>query len=103
MDSKSLIACLHSKSLRSERPVAVARLDGFIVDGARGEALLQRIYPEGSLTRRALYSFASILSALAGVTLQRDMTRTKSLLVRWFGRNSELLEPYLPFVELVPV
>jgi hypothetical protein len=87
---------------RSERAVADARLDGFTVDGSRGQALVRRIYPRGELTRRSLYSFASILSALAGVALQRDMTRRKSLLVKWLDMNCDLLEPYLTFVELIP-
>jgi hypothetical protein len=65
--------------------------------------LVQRIYPGGHLTRRSLYSFTSILSALAGVPLKRDMTRRKSLLVKWLDLNCDRLEPYMRFVELIPV
>jgi hypothetical protein len=93
----------HRRYHRTERAIADAKLGGFIANGTRREALLERIYPGGSLTRRSLYSFASILSALAGVTLERDMTRRKSLLMKWLDMHYDLLQPYVTFVELVPL
>jgi hypothetical protein len=102
METDHVAAPLHSRKYpRNERAIADAKLDGFHEDGSRGQALLERIYPGGHLTRRALYSFLSIISALAGVPLERHMTRRRSLLVKWLDVNYDCLEPYIKFVEFI--
>lgn len=83
-----------------EREIADLRLGTFIAEGSRGMQLLQRIYPRGELTRRSLYSFASLLAALSGIKLARDFTRRKDLLIKWFDDNYDELEPYSRFFVL---
>ena len=83
-----------------EREIADLRLGTFIAEGSRGMQLLQRIYPRGELTRRSLYSFASLLAALSGVKLARDFTRRKDLLIKWLDDNYDDLEPYSRFFVL---
>jgi hypothetical protein len=90
------------RSARSEREIADARLGRFQLEGSRGQAMTRQIYPGGELTRRSLYSFSSILSALSGVPLERDMTRRRELLIKWLDEHHDALEPYLRFIELRP-
>jgi hypothetical protein len=91
-----------NRSVMTEHDIADARLGDFNPEGSRGEAIVRQIYPEGELTRRSLYSFASVLSALANVPLQRDLTRRKSLLVKWFDEHYSTLEPFMVFITLRP-
>jgi hypothetical protein len=86
----------------SERDIAEFRLGAFQADHSRAAQRLHALYPHGDLTRRSLYSFASLLGALAGVKLARDFTRRKDLLVKWFDDHFDALEPYLRFFELDP-
>jgi hypothetical protein len=85
----------------SERAIADLRLGTFSSQGSRGLEMLHRMFPSGEMTRRAMYSFASILGALANVRLERDFSRRKDLLVKWFDDNYDVLEPFLHFVELI--
>jgi hypothetical protein len=86
----------------SERDIANYRLAGFHAETSRAAERLHLIYPHGDLTRRSLYSFASLLGALAGVKLARDFTRRRDLLIKWMDDNFDALEPFLPFFELDP-
>jgi hypothetical protein len=86
----------------SERDIAELRLGVFQAASSRAAHRLRLMYPHGDLTRRALYSFASLLSFLTGVKLARDFSRRKDLLVKWLDDNFDTLEPYLQFFELDP-
>jgi hypothetical protein len=86
----------------TERDIADATLGNFHAENSRAAQRLGRMYPHGDLTRRSLYSFASLLGALAGVKLPRDFTRRKDLLLKWFDDNFDALEPYLRFFDLDP-
>jgi hypothetical protein len=72
----------------------------FKPEGSRGEALLRQLCPQGELSRRSLYSVVSILSAITGIPLERDMTRRKGLLVKWLDQHCDFVEPFLKFIEL---
>jgi hypothetical protein len=85
----------------TEREVADFRLGQFSATGSRGLDFLRQAFPTGELTRRSMYSLATVLAALASVRLERDFARRKELLIKWFDDNLEALEPFLPFVELI--
>jgi hypothetical protein len=87
----------------SERDIADFRLGGFRAERSRAAERLRELYPYGDLTRRSLYSLASLLSALSDVKLPRDFTRRKELLVKWFDDNFDALETFLRFFELDPI
>jgi hypothetical protein len=89
-----------NRALMRERDIADFRLGGFHAEGSRAARRLRAMFPQGELTRRSLYSFASLVGALGGVTLPRDFTRRKELLVKWFDDNFDALEPYLGFFRL---
>ena len=91
-----------NRATMKEREIADLRLGTFVAEGSRGMELLQRIYPSGELTRRSLYSFASLIAALSGIKLGRDYTRRKELLIKWFDENYYALEPYSKFFVLEP-
>jgi hypothetical protein len=79
----------------TERKIAGLLLRDFHANGSGAVQTLQMRYPEDERTRRSLYSLASLVSALAGVTLHRDYARRKELLFKWFDDNFEVVEPYL--------
>jgi hypothetical protein len=59
--------------------------DGNFQAGTSGTAQhLRAMSPHGDLTRRSLYSFASLIGSLAGVKLPRDFRQRKELLLKWF-------------------
>jgi hypothetical protein len=64
--------------------------------------MFRQICKGGDMTRCCLYSDASILFALAGVTPQRDMTRRKDSLVMWLDQHCDALEPFLNLIEVRP-
>jgi hypothetical protein len=86
----------------TERDIADLRLGDFQANESRAAQKLGILYPHGELTRRSLYSFASLVATLAGVKLPRDYTRRKDLLLKWFDDNFETVEPYLRFFDLDP-
>jgi hypothetical protein len=86
----------------TERDIAEFRLGGFHADNSRAAQEFRVLYPYGELTRRSLYSFASLVATLAEVKLPRDFTRRKDLLLKWFDDNFEVVGPYLRFFELDP-
>jgi hypothetical protein len=86
----------------SERNIADFWQGHFKAEGSRGEALLREFCPDGDMTRRSLYTFASLLASVAGVPLSRDLTRRRDLLVKWVDDNCDALRPYLSFFRLTP-
>jgi hypothetical protein len=85
----------------TERAIAEMRLGEFSAQGSRGLQLLQQMFPRSDMTRRSMYSLATILGALANVPLERDFSRRKELIIKWFDDNYDALEPFLRFIELV--
>jgi hypothetical protein len=74
-------------------------LGDFHWENSRTAQCLRELFPFGRLTRRPLYSFATLPGALADITLNRDFTRRRELLMKWFDHNFDALEPYLGFLE----
>jgi hypothetical protein len=91
-----------NRASMTERNIAEFQLDAFQPESSRAAQRLRVFYPHGDLTRRALCSFATVLAVLAGVTLPRDLTRRRNLLMKWFDDHFDALEPYLQFFELDP-
>lgn len=90
-----------NRSLMSEKQIADFRQGRFVPDGSRGKSLLENLY-DGELTRRSLYSFTTLLAALAGIKLPRDFTRRKDLLIKWLDDNYDKVQPYAQFFKLYP-
>jgi hypothetical protein len=91
-----------SRTTMTEHDVAQVHLGNFNADGSRGMTLARMILPEGELTRRLLFSLASLLAGISHQRLPRDSTRRRDLLVKWLDDNCDLLSPYIPLFELVP-
>jgi hypothetical protein len=92
-----------NRALLREREIAVFRLGNFHADTSRAAQRLRQLYPYGELTRRSLYSLASLIGPLAGVQLPRDFTRRKDLLIKWFDDNFDDLRSYFDFFTLEPL
>jgi hypothetical protein len=66
------------------------RLGSFDAQGSRGQRLLSELWPDCGITRQSLYSFASLIGALAC-----DVIRRKDLLVKWLTDNFNELQLFL--------
>lgn len=53
-----------------------------------------------NVKQQELLSIANILSQNAGIKLDRDAKRRKSVLIKWFNENWNYLAPFLQFVVL---
>jgi hypothetical protein len=93
---------LQNRASMTERDIAELRLGDFHSETSRAARRLRELFPFGELTRRSLYSFATLIGALADVKLNRDFTRRRELLIKWFDDNFDALEPYLGFFEFDP-
>jgi hypothetical protein len=86
----------------SERDIAELNLGDFVPDNSRGMILARRFLPEGEMTRRLLFSCASLLAGIAHQRLPRDSTRRRDLLIKWLDDNYDVLRPYVDFFQLIP-
>jgi hypothetical protein len=82
-----------------ERRRIADRLSGFDHrDNNVWKSLSQRF---GTNVKQAeLLSIALVLAERAGINLDRDAKRRKSVLVKWFDENWGAIEPYLDYVVL---
>jgi hypothetical protein len=55
-----------------------------------------------NIKQQELLSIASVLAERAGIRLDRDAKRRKSVLVKWFDENWAAVSPYLDYVVLQP-
>ena len=54
----------------------------------------------GNIKQPELLSIAEVVSQNAGIKLDRDAKRRKSVLIKWFDENWALIEPYIGYVVL---
>jgi hypothetical protein len=95
-----MIGGVPNRSKMSEREIADLRQGDFCAQESRALTLLRQKYPI-DLSRRSLYSLATVMSTLANVRLERDFARRKELLIKWFDDNYEAIEPFFQFIELI--
>jgi hypothetical protein len=91
-----------SRTTTSERDIADFHLGDFNPELSRGMSLARMVLPEGELTRRLLFSWASLLAGISHLRLPRDSTRRRDLLIKWLDENYDTLEPFVHLFELVP-
>ena len=80
-----------SKTLISEKEKTKKLLDGFNPKGSRGEILVHKLLPVERASQNLLISVAQIISSLIGKKLKRDYKRKKTLLIKWFDDNYDII------------
>lgn len=84
-----------SRRINSEKAIAQNLLNGFISKGSRGEKLIEEIIgcPLNKITLTGLIRVSNIISSLIDVKINRNYTRKKALIVKWFQDNEHLITP----------
>jgi hypothetical protein len=91
-----------SRTTTSERDIAEFQLGDFNPELSRGMSLARMVLPEGELTRRILFSWATLLAGLAHLRLPRNSTRRRDLLIKWLDDNYDELKPFATLCQMVP-
>jgi hypothetical protein len=84
----------------TEQESADALSGDFDSRNSRALAMLHKKYPV-ELSLAILRSLTMIISIIADVPLRRNLTRRKSLLLKWIEDNYEALEPVFNDLELI--
>lgn len=97
---KSRVPTCFSRTFVPERIISMNLLDGFVVQGSRGQKLIEDItgVPLDCISKTGLCKVASIISQLIETNLSRNIYRRKDLMVKWFQDNEEKIEPYKPYI-----
>jgi hypothetical protein len=91
-----------SRNTSTERDIADFHMGDFDPELSRGISLARMVLPEGELTRRFLFSWASLLAGISHLRLPRDSTRRRDLLIKWLDDNYDVLHPFVTLFQLVP-
>jgi hypothetical protein len=101
MTCRQRVVRLRGRSQLSEKEIADRHLGDFKAEESRGLALLNRIYPKTAMTRHSMSALAVILSNVFDIPLERDSSRRKDLLIKWFDDHYDKLEPNMHHITLL--
>jgi hypothetical protein len=90
---------LEVMAVSMERQRIDARLKNFNPKDNRVWAFLTKQFGP-SLKHDTLVQIATVLAQIAHLRLDRDATRRKSVLIKWFDENWLLVSPFLQYVRL---
>lgn len=88
-----------SRTSISEKNRANLLLGDFDPNNSRGMELIEHL-THHQVSRHALISIATILSGIIGVPFERDFSRRKNLVIKWFDMNYDLILPYKDCFEI---
>lgn len=83
----------------SEKLRANLLLGDFDPYHSRGWELIQYL-THHQVSRHALISIATILAGIIGIPFERDYSRRKDLVIKWFDQNYELIMPFKDCFEI---
>lgn len=91
-----------SRCHNSEKVVTMNLLGNFVVQGSRGEKLIEEILGTSlkDVSRNGLIRVAMIVSKLIQQKFPRNFGRRKDLIVKWFQDNEELINNVKQFVTI---
>ena len=84
--------------IQTERERIQIRLSGFKPKSSF--AYKELIARFGNICHYDLLSIAQVLATAAGLTIDRDAKRRKSVLIKWFDENWITISPFLNYVVL---
>jgi hypothetical protein len=68
-------------------------LGDFRPEESKAVAFLERMTPNGSLTRDSLILLGEMCSAITGIDFPRNCKRRRSLIIKWFNDHLDELSP----------
>lgn len=88
-----------TNELNREKERIAGRLQGFNPkDNPAWHQITQKF--GANIKQPELLSIAEVLAQNAGIKLDRDAKRRKTVLIKWFSENWEKIKPYLDYVVL---
>ena len=84
----------NSSQCAFEHLMVKIRLQDFVADNSRGVEMLTKKFGDVP-NQHELFSLARVLSSKLDIFLDREASRRKAVLLKWYDENVDKIQPYL--------